>query len=749
MTTPTTTAPTRVIDRKHTEITKLPTFSDRGTAIAKRLESVKADPKYLALPAEHQAKIRADIYKKYVPASYAGFHLPVPDEKIWVEATGRSTALIAPKTAPEKLSDSYKDSRTKQFAQDTMIGMGQSYDKIALFGTKVTNKAFSMLHGLDSHFSHGNDSLLGRATKVEENIKQKLNNFEDSQYARIQSDDFWLQTHPRDTVLGKLGSLTGEGIATLPLYEAVGSIGGALKAAGRTTSLTSKLATSPVGKFVAKRFLDATEGFTAGLVTTGGSPQGATEGAIGNATFGAAGKVIKIAAAPLIKKWTANTIAMAGKPFAEDLAQSAFSEMQPLDWWLKHGEEAGIKEYKGAQHVGPNLFIFPKSETEGHFVKDGQSYYYNGVKERQLIFDHLHQDHLQVRADSDVVTHKLHEAEKQAIDSVAMAKYKLPLSMLDEKQKLDVLGQRLHLIGEAAEEAPVHLPELHKAEVEHDIVAARQTRPALNSLMGELEKIGVEFPQAVADNDIKAIAKQTGISNTRGASKKVAKAIAIKGAKIDTVGFASHNVQTNAYLRAPRNRTQVAEAVSDRSKAGLNKFIDTLRAADGSKIHFEDQTHRMLYHLGNKPEKGLADALIYRLQQVKGYEEKSPKQIREEANWLHVHLYDLARSGRLHTEGNVFRSTKLGGPMSWTKWQKPLSSEGDINMVQATRKALKQHPEALKSFNTLVKTLQRTAIKTTTPEEYVAAKKTLQESTTTILGHASSKRGNAFMFGNE
>jgi hypothetical protein len=518
------------------------------------------------------------------------------------------------------------------------------------------------------------------------------------------------------------------------------------------------LAVSPVGKFVAKRFLDATEGFTAGLVTTGGSTKGGVEGAIANPIAspligGAANlgvkAIIKIASSPLIKKWTANTIAMAGKPFAEDLTQSAFSEMQPLEWWLKHGEEAGIKEYKGAQHVGPNMFIFPKTETSGYFVKDGQSYWYGDAQQRQLVFNHLHQDHLQLRVTEDLITHKLHEAEKQAIDSIAMAKFGKPLADLGEDEKMQVLGHRMKLIGEAAEEAPVHLPELHAAEVQHDIGEARQTRPLMNNFMSELEKLGVEFPSAVAENDTKAIAKQTGISNTKGASKKIAKAIAIKGEKIDPASFASHNVNTNAYFRNPRNRTQVAEAVSDRSKAGLNKFIDTLRAADGSKIHFEDQTHRMLYHLGNKPERAMSDALIYRLQQVKGYENKSPKEIREEANWLHVHLYDLARSGRLYTEGNVFRSTKLGGPMSWTKWQKPLSSEGDLNMVQATRKALKQHPEALKSFNSLVRTLQKAAIKTNTPEEYLAAKKVLQESTTTVLGHASSKRGNAHMFGKE
>ena len=38
--------------------------------------------------------------------------------------------------------------------------------------------------------------------------------------------------------------------------------------------------------------------------------------------------MIKIAAAPLIKKWTANTIAMGGKPLAQELAHSAMAEAE-------------------------------------------------------------------------------------------------------------------------------------------------------------------------------------------------------------------------------------------------------------------------------------------------------------------------------------------------------------------------------------------------------------------------------------
>jgi len=63
----------------------LPTFEQRTKAIADRLASIKADPRYQALPEDRKAKVIADLYKKCVIVAYSDFHRPVPDENAWVE----------------------------------------------------------------------------------------------------------------------------------------------------------------------------------------------------------------------------------------------------------------------------------------------------------------------------------------------------------------------------------------------------------------------------------------------------------------------------------------------------------------------------------------------------------------------------------------------------------------------------------------------------------------------------------------
>src|SRR5271168_1684811 len=337
-------------------ITKLPSFVARGTAIAKRLEAVKADPKYQKLDPQKQASVRADLYKKYVPSSYAGFHLPVPDEKTWVEASGRDLNVAGKDIfTAKKLSESYKDTKGQQFGEDFYAGVDKAYSNMTLFGAHITNKAFSAIFDLDKHYSHANEAMLEKALpsyNVEKTIQRKLQNTEDAYRSRVQSDDFWLQTHPRDTVIGKLASDAGELVATLPLYEALGAegaSGAAAKAAGKYIPLTAKLAKTPVGNFVAKRLISGTGMYLATLGATGGDQRQAVAGAVAGETLSTAGEAAapyvkkgakaimqKIASAPLIKKWTANTIAMGGKPFAQDIVHSAWSEEQPLNWWLEN-----------------------------------------------------------------------------------------------------------------------------------------------------------------------------------------------------------------------------------------------------------------------------------------------------------------------------------------------------------------------------------------------------------------------------
>src|ERR1700691_1465318 len=74
-------------------ITRLPSFAQRGKAVAEKLEDIKKDPEYQKLSPDKQAHLRGMFYNRVVAPSYAGFHLPVPDEKTWVGSTAGDTKL--------------------------------------------------------------------------------------------------------------------------------------------------------------------------------------------------------------------------------------------------------------------------------------------------------------------------------------------------------------------------------------------------------------------------------------------------------------------------------------------------------------------------------------------------------------------------------------------------------------------------------------------------------------------------------
>lgn len=767
----------------HSFINKLPTFQQRGKAIASRLASIKADPRYQKLSPDKQAKVRADLYDKHVPVAYQGFKYDVPDKKTWVEASAGDTSKGARGfELPGSKSTSFKGSFQKkssieEFVNAANLGADKAISGLELFGIKVANKAFSKMAGLDSYFTHNSDGWLSKAiVNGDKYVKQTLQNQQNAAEHRIQSDDFWLQTHPRDTIIGKLGSMSGEVIATLPLYEAIGAMGVGAKilgtagkvgevakigaplgeAFGPTKSLTNVLQQSPIGKFVAKRFINATDVYLASFAESGGSASEARSNAISGASLETAGiplakgtgKLIKIAAAPLIKKWTANTIAMGGKPFAEDLMQSAATEVKYAhDWFMRPASVQEITFGKSYDLIH-GIRVHPETEGTGHFsTSDGQIYKYSGKQHQQQVFNQLVKTAEETRLVHDPVMAKLHEAEKNSLESIAISKFKMGMGSITKEQKLEVLGERWMQIQQAAQEAPVHLPELEKEQVASTIMDERKANSVFNELASQMEKLGIKIEDAVTENNIEAVAKETGISNTDAAASKLVKNTKpFRSVGADLNRYQDARKYSIAYYRAPRNRTKFIDTITSMKVGNFNKFYEYLKDAMGSSIKFETPRDMMLYHYGmikSMPEefqKPMKSALLTNLKKISGFENKTAKEIGTEAAHFHNHMYDLAQSGRLGSEGNVFASTRASGPMGWTKYQAILAKESDAEVIKVARAALQRHPEALKGFDATVARLQKLSFKAKTPEEYLAYKKAIAESSTNIVQHISDKK---------
>lgn len=711
--------------------------------------------------------MRADLYKKYVVPSYKGFNHPVPDEKTWVGATSRDTSkLITGERTSETFGDQGYTSKywqqEHQSEQDVAAGARTGLAKLSLFGAKVSNTAFMSLYGMEQYFAHPSMSTEDIDKKVLADRKKialfrNLDNSADMLRAKIQDSDYWLQTHPRNTVLGKLDGDAGEMVATLPLYEALGASGLLGKGAGMlrdTSPLTAKLVSNKLGMWVAKRLITVSDGYLSSLAGSGGNTTTAKQGAEVATGFALAGDaagllgkgakaVIKIASAPLIKKWTANTIAMGGKPFAQEVANSAMAEEE---FAAEHADLFG-----GSPSTGEGLEQLKRASNVQDFMAQTKE---AAEVRRAKIQDFIR--HTTERAKFDPVLDKLHRGEKVSLNSIAMQMYSKGLNGISKAQRALVLAKRMELIEQAAKEAPAHLPELLHDEKQENLTAVRKSNPELDAQMKLYEqKFGANFAETSTENAVTAVKKETGISNSKAAGKKVAKVTKefepdSSGKAISLADIMKPKKDTLAYFRNPRNRADFIEALSDRSKAGFDKVYAKLKQANGKlPFKFEKPEQRLLYnyHISHDLEPQLGGALrrsiIEQMKKVNGYQGFNNAQMKEyvekEAAHLDNHIHYYSKTGKMYNGTNIYASTALGGKQTFTKWQNQLHSEVVKELTTKTEKALSQHPKALAGFRSSLKVIKALGSKAKTPEEYATFIKALEETSNTYIKTAKGK----------
>ena len=186
-------------------------------------------------------------------------------------------------------------------------------------------------------------------------------------------------------------------------------------------------------------------------------------------------------------------------------------------------------------------------------------------------------------------------------------------------------------------------------------------------------------------------------------------------AKISAADFGGYRKDTVAYMKNPSKGRLAADGklVGKRSKLSWNEqlkkdnyeeFIEMLKDADGDHVKFENPIHRMLFHFANRKEleKPVEEKLIRMLKK------KMPKRgvadFNKMADRLLVHMFSMAKVGRLTKDKNVFKSSKfIGAP---TKWQFQLNQEVDIQELNMLYKTLALHPGAQQAMDAFHKILE-------------------------------------------
>ena len=162
-----------------------------------------------------------------MPDSYKASGLKVPDEKTWVEASGRDTSdpltggRMSTTYGMQGATETY-GRRAIEVMQDTINGTNNAVDNVALFGLRATNRMLMQATGLAGMFSHpapNEPTLQQKYTRS--SAAKAINNLADAERHSILAEDFFHETHPRDTFLGQMQMLDAEMVVQAPLFAGI------------------------------------------------------------------------------------------------------------------------------------------------------------------------------------------------------------------------------------------------------------------------------------------------------------------------------------------------------------------------------------------------------------------------------------------------------------------------------------------------------------------------------------------------
>lgn len=680
---------------------------DRQAATYAKAQRIVKNPNFAALPEDRKNRILNNYYDKYVVPVYQNSKIEPPAKDVWVGQVQKGFF---------KTSDfyEYSEATNKDAFSDLMSGLDHATNSavqtaghvghaILMAGVTTDRKILgianffpgSALHSWATDMSDMDARLSKPALKLSQDV--------------IDQPTFWLDTHPSRSYTEKAGSLIGEQLVQLPLYSTIeaplGLLGKAISSTGKVgkaANFTRRLATSKAGQFAGKRLAEASSAYIGDIFSETPVGDRSTDMAIFMG-LGMGGEALHALAKPIsrtvMKKVVATNVAIGGKVLHETIADQAAFE-------LEHN-------IVGTDAAGDPIVHDP--------TVHGPEDFHNQMKAAQ---------------DADPVKHSMVTAEKISQSAMARQMFGKPVNQLSQLQRRRVRVELAHMTAEATEEIPIHVPEVAHHEVETKLQEDVQVNPELAATFANLEKkYGAKIVDSVVETEKDSIAVETGIKSSQGATErigrnqeildkknaelggnrpnKVAREI-LKGSKRNSVkrqaaeagihedlpkSYVSFKAQTMAHFTNPFN------TAAAKSKQTLSKFVEGMDDTDfvqeisdqmGNQIKFEKSSDMLLWGLHNS--ESIPSPITSKIKKV--LHDQDPNGTiaswKDEGRRLSAHIDMLAMSGRLDTEGNVFRSTITTSFTGRTKWQREAEKEASLEEIENFKNSMAPYSKNFK-----------------------------------------------------
>jgi hypothetical protein len=690
--------------------------------------------------------VLSNYYDRYVAPGYRALGYDVPDKDLYIRGIQENKGKINSKdfyTAPSNLSRFLSSMGSEQAS----ITRGLTYAGINV-GSKVQQL---QLLGLDKFFPHGQEyrDQVQKQTDVAKHIVDKVDN------AIYDSPRFWLAAHPSRSWTDKMDTFVGENLVQLPLYEAIGTARVAL-VPGET--LTAKLGTSKIGQFVGRRLMEASDGYVGALLQDKGKADRLGD-AVSFAAFGAALEGAAIPSRFLIKQFTSRNVGVGGTLFQEAISDEAEHE-------LTH--EIHEPQFVTADPI-KNKVVTAEKVTLSQMGKEKYGKAWNQLSQSQRTAIRTARDKITSEAASEAAIHnsdiaKMEVTQRVSEDAKSNPKLAQRIAEAEKASGFKVSDALFNSEQEAIKQqsgikqsqgavknfgGSINLPPDLKGskprygygnklfQLQFDdprdlalyTIAQKTENKAHARFMNYLQK---QFPDKseaelkkmgeVVRNKIKGLAKDN--DPAEGPLKIEASRPISNERTVHEIQPGSEEAQEQEPRKFAQFKTESLNYFINRAKAsGPNlsteikdmdseEFTESIQEQLGNFVKFENPEHALLW--ANQFRSDLPTAFSRRL--TEELHELNPnetvKDWNEQSKNLSTHMGELAYVGRLFSQGNVFRSTRVDQWLDKTKWQDQLQGEVEAREMAVLKKKLARYPKIVQAAQKQLKTLQMLRAKT-------------------------------------
>lgn len=691
----------------------------RFAALLARADRITSDGKFKALPADNQKRVLSDYYDRFVAPGYTSLGYQAPDKDLWLREMPKETGKLD--------SRSFFSSTNMRQAQLESAGIktgAESLFKGMFYGGVWLGKQESYAALGLSHFfgATGGKVYDQQKNYIEMQDKKNKETIDKASLGLFDSNNFWLQTHPSKNWTDKLETSIGEQVIQLPLYEAIGA--GRLAIAGKAgLNLSTTLGTSKLGQFVGRRIAEGADAYVGAMLQNKdqSSRFGDMAAFMGfGSTLEGLGAALKLPSRFLIKQFTSRMAAMGGHSLMEAASDAADEELS--------------KGILGWSNDGKRISIHSEDGERGHIAVGDEKYPYSSKDMQQHLINGFIRDH----HINDPVHATIINAEKMTLSALSIDKFGKFWEELNDGEKQVLRISRNQITKEAINEAAIHNPDIAAKQTAHELQADVKGNPVLAQRIAQAEKAsGIKVSDAVTAAEQDKVSQESGVKQSQGTIEKAlrkpkeapkASPITQEAKEQEPRKFAQMKTNFIAYYKNNSSSSKTMGSLGKEIKdMDSEEFVHSIMEQIGNNFKFENSEHALLWanSFRNELPKPFQKRLIEELHDINPKETVAKWD--EQSKNLGMHMQELAYTGRLFSQGNIFRSTKVEDWTTKTGWQLQLRDELETRELQVLKKVMQRYPKAYKQAVTITKQMQAMRREAVNVDQYANMTDTIRE----------------------